>query len=235
MNRIKKAVILSAGSGTRMGSLTNDTPKVMLKLAGKPLLQYHVELMRKHGVSEICINLHYLPEKIKTFLGDGRKFGVKIHYSYEPELLGTAGALRAFKDILTEDFFIIYGDVIGVVSIDKWAEFHEVKNADATLIIHCSNHPEDSDVVQIEKDARIVNFFHKPGHRSFGVMTVAAWHIMTHKIFDYLPLGNSDLVKDVLPKMQRSGLRLYGYTTEEFLMDAGTPERFKEIESHFLR
>jgi NDP-sugar pyrophosphorylase family protein len=235
MNRIKKAVILSAGSGTRMGSLTNHTPKVMLKLAGKPLLQCHIELMKKHGVSEICINLHYLSEKIKTFLGNGRKFGVKIHYSYEPELLGTAGALRAFKDILTEDFFIIYGDVIGVVDVDQWVEFHKTKNADATLIIHRSVHPEDSDIIQIDRDSRIIDFFHKPGHSAFGIMTVAAWHIMTPKVFNCLPPGNSDLVKDVFPKMQRSGLRLYGYHTEEFLMDAGTPERFKEIESHFLR
>ena len=235
MNRIRKAVILSAGSGTRMGELTHDTPKVMLKLAGKPLLQYHIDLMKEHGVSEICVNLHYLPEKIKTFLGDGKKFGVRIHYHYEPELLGTAGALQAFKDILTEDFFIIYGDVVGIVNIDQWVEFHQAKNADATSIIHYSNHPEDRDIVQINKDSKIVNFFHKPGHRSFGVMTAAAWHIMTRRIFDYLPLGNSDLAGDILPQMQKSGLRIYGYHTEEFLMDAGTPERFKETESHFLR
>lgn len=218
-----------------MGSLTSDTPKVMLKLAGKPLLQCHIELMKKHDVSEICINLHYLPEKIKTFLGDGRKFGLRIHYNYESELLGTAGALWAFKDVLVEDFFIIYGDVIGIVDIDKWVEFHKTKNADATLIIHRSAHPEDSDIIQIDKDSKIIDFFHKPGHSAFGVMAVAAWHIMTPKVFNYLPPGNSDLVKDVLPKMLKSGFRLYGYNTDEFLMDAGTPERLKKVESHFLR
>ncbi len=231
---IKKAIILSAGIGSRMGEATKTIPKVMLEIAGKPLLQHNIEALRDFGVKEICINLHHLPDKIKEFLGDGDKFGVKIHYNYEPELLGTSGALLAFKNILTEDFFVIYGDIIGNIDIKKWVDFHKEKKSDATLIVHPSSHPEDSDIVHIDQNSRIINLIKKPGNRDYGILGNAAWYIVSPKVFDYIPEGNSDFIKDVFPKMLDDGLNLYGYNTSELLGDVGTPDRFKKMEDFFL-
>ena len=232
---IKKAIILSAGKGVRMEEATENIPKVMLKLAGKPLLQYNIELLKKHGVEDICINLHHFPEKIKGFLEDGSGFGVKVHYNYEPELLGTSGSLLACKKILNEDFFVIYGDVIGEVDLKKWVSFHKEKKSDATLIVHKSSHPEDSDIVQINENGKIIRLINKPGNRDYGILGSAAWYIVSPKVFNYLSEGNSDFIRDIFPKMIENGSDLYGYNTDELLGDVGTPKRFKKMEAHFVK
>lgn len=227
---IKKAIILSAGLGTRMGDKTRDLPKVMLELNGKPILEHNLDALKSYGVEEVCINLHYLPEKIKEYFGDGKKWNIKINYNFEPEILGTSGALVAFKDVLNEDFFVIYGDVLGKIDIKKWVEFHEKNRSNATLIVHESSHPEDSDIAQLRKDGRIIKLVHKPGNSDFGNIGSAAWYIVSPQIFEFLPNGKSDFIKDVFPRMMSAGLRLYGYQTGEFLMDVGTPDRFKKAE-----
>lgn len=227
---ITKAIILSAGLGTRMGDKTKNIPKVMLELNGKPLLLHNIERLKSYGVKEFCLNLHYLPEQIKDFFGNGSKFGIKIHYNFEPELLGTSGALNAFRNILTEDFFVIYGDVIGNIDLKKWANFHQNKKSDATLIVHPSSHPEDSDIIQLDDFGKIRNLIKKPGNRNFGILGNAAWYIVSPKIFDFLPEGKSDFIRYVFPRMLNMGLNLYGYNTDEFLSDVGTPERFKRAE-----
>lgn len=230
---LEKAIILSAGLGTRMRELTKKIPKVMLEINGKPLLLHNIEKLKSYGVKEFCINLHYLSDVIKDYFGDGSSFGVKIHYNFEPELLGTSGALISFKHILTDDFFVIYGDIIGNVNIENWVNFHKNKKSDSTLIVHPSSHPEDSDIAQLNDDAKITNLIKKPGNRNFGIMGNAAWYIVSPKIFDFIPEGNSDFVKDVFPKMIKKGMNLYGYNTDEFISDVGTPERFQKAEKYF--
>ena len=100
---ITQAIILSAGFGTRLRPLTDSMPKVMVPLAGKPLLEHHILQLKKHGVTEFFINLHYLPDVITKYFGDGSKLGVKIHYVLEaPEILGTAGGVKSFEKNLAD-------------------------------------------------------------------------------------------------------------------------------------
>src|SRR5580704_3010147 len=100
-----KAFILAAGLGTRLRSLGLDVPKVMVPIGGKPLLEHHLKLFQRQGIHEIIINLHYLPEKITDTFGDGSHYGVKITYSREPELLGTAGAIKKMEAELRDGPF----------------------------------------------------------------------------------------------------------------------------------
>ena len=103
-----KALILCAGKGERLKPLTAAIPKPMIQIKNKPVLEYLIMLCKKHGIKEIAINTSYLPEKIKECFANGEKFGVKIIYSFEKELLGTAGALNNFRDFFNESFFVIY-------------------------------------------------------------------------------------------------------------------------------
>ena len=89
-----KAIILAAGEGTRLRPLTRDRPKPMLPLGGQPLIGYLVALLREHGVREIAVNLHHRPDSIRAYLGEGRDFGVRVTYSHEETLLGSAGAVK---------------------------------------------------------------------------------------------------------------------------------------------
>jgi len=173
-----------------------------------------------------------MSEKIKNYLGNGENFGVNIKYSYEPELLGTSGSLNNFKDFFNEPFFVIYGDIISTINLEKIMEFHKKNNCAATLVVHKSSHPEDSDIVQMNEDNRIVKLIHKPGNKDFGDIGNAAMYIVEPTIFKYLMEGKSDFIKDVFPKMIENGEKVYGYDTEEFLKDAGTPERLAEVRKY---
>ncbi len=151
-----RAVILCAGYGTRLGELTKETPKPMLAIRDKPLLEYLIMQLRFAGVGEIAINLHYKPEVIKNYFGDGKKFGVNITYFFEEKLLGTAGALAPMQAWLKEggdDFFVIYGDILTNEDFATFIDFHRQKKAFATLLVHES--PKSNSTLIMDADNRI--------------------------------------------------------------------------------
>ena len=234
MPRLEYAVVLSAGLGTRLKDKTVSCPKVMLPFAGKPLLGHHLEWLRNYGVRRVFLNLHYMPESIREYCGDGSRFGVEITYSYEPRLRGTAGALKAFRDELDRTVLVHYGDVYSEVDLKKFYDFHRSKRADATLVVHPTNRPHDSDVVVIDEEARVLSVHHKPGTNEFGNIGNAASKMFEPGMLAYIPEGDepSDFIQDVIPPAIADGHRVYAYDTAEFLMDMGTPDRHEKLQSH---
>jgi len=229
-----KAVVLCAGKGTRLRPLTDAIPKVMLPLGGKPVLEHHVNKLKEYGVTQIYINLHHHPEKICEYFGDGSDYGVSITYSYEDQLLGTAGALNSFRDHLDETFIVHYGDVVSELNIANMSKFHEEKQAIATLVVHPTDRPNDCDVVVMEKDCRITALYSKPGTTKFGKLGNAAYYMIEPAIFKYLPKkGAWDFVKDLFPQILKKNNHLYGYLTNEFLEDMGTFERYEKIRKRY--
>lgn len=226
-----KAIILSAGLGTRMQQAFPGIPKVMLPIGGKPLLEHHILHLKKFGFDEIFINLHYLPERIKNYFGDGKKFGVKITYSVEPEILGTAGALVNFKKYLTGTFAVIYGDVFTVLNFAKMLAFHKNKKSQATLLVHQTDHPQDSDLVKINKSGRILKFYLKPHQKPVkdANLSSAAIYILEPGILKFLPKKvPADFLHDFFPQILEK-VKLYGYVSEKYTKDMGTPERYEKI------
>lgn len=131
-----KAMILAAGLGQRMRPLTDNLPKPMLSVGGKPLLQYHLEALAKLGVSEVIINLAYLGDKIRDFAGNGEKFGLHVQYSEEPEPLETAGALLHALPLLgNEPFIVINGDVWTEYPLAELADYKLQDDEDAHLVL----------------------------------------------------------------------------------------------------
>lgn len=227
-----KAVILSAGLGTRIQKSFPDIPKVMLPIAGKPLLEHQIDHLKKYGFDEFYINLHYFPEVIKNHFGDGQNFGVKIFYSYEPELLGTAGALVNFKKYLTETFIVVYGDIFTTLNFEKMLKFHKRKKSQGTLLVHETDHPHDSDLVAIDRNNQIYKFYISP-HKSLVKSTnlsSAGVYILEPIVLRFLPKKlQSDFIEDFFPKLLKTGTKMYGYESNEFTKDVGTPERYKKV------
>ena len=95
-----KAMILAAGFGTRLQPLTHKVPKPMVPIMNRPILEHTIHLLRSHGIQDITVNLHHLPEIIKEYFGNGKDFGVKLHWSFEPEILGTAGGIKKAQQFL---------------------------------------------------------------------------------------------------------------------------------------
>ncbi len=254
VSTIRQAVILSAGLGTRLRPLTDNIPKVMVPFSGKPLLQWHVEQLKKHGVSEFFINLHYLPDVIRDYFGDGSKFGVKINYFLEqPEILGTAGGIKDFsaeggspsavrrgasggEGKLRGDFFVIYGDVFSLLDYSKMAEAFYAKkdNPIGMTIVGFNDHPHDSDLAQVDENLKFIKVYPKPNKElppNWRAMRTT--FIFNERILKYIPANkyyeiDHQLLPDILPK----GEIFYGYETDDFLKDIGTPERYAEVQKY---
>ena len=130
-----KAVILAAGEGTRLRPLTFNTPKVLLPIAGVPLLVLILLWLRRHNITEVALNLHHLGEKIRDFLGDGSDFGLKVAYSHEDVLLGTAGGVKRMECLFGGTFVVVYGDVLADFDLTYMIRLHQDRGALATLAV----------------------------------------------------------------------------------------------------
>jgi len=226
-----KAVILAAGKGTRLGALTRSLPKPLLEIRGKPILQYNIELCRKHGITRIFVNTHHLARKIKEFLGDGKKFGVSITDSYEPELLGTAGALNNFKsDLQVEPFFVIYGDNIIDYDLTSMYQFHQLKKGIATIALFEKRDVSMSGIAVLTKDGRILKFIEKPKPKEeVSHLANAGLYVLSPQIFDYIHGGFSDFGKNIFPKLIREGKNLFGIVMKGKLDAVDTVDLYNEV------
>ena len=237
MNKINQAIILSAGLGTRLRPITDNIPKVMVPIGGKPLLLWHIEQFKKHGVREFFINLHYMPEVIRNYLGDGSRWSVKVNYSFEPEILGTAGGIKQFQPLLEENFFVMYGDMFSLVDYKRMAEaFFKKPGAIGMMIVGKNDHPRDSDLVEVGADLRFLKLYPKPHayeELPQNFRTLDAGYVFGKKVLNYIPSGKPhNLDHELLPDILSKGEKFYGYETGDFLYDIGTMERYKQVEDH---
>ena len=227
-----KVVIIAGGQGTRIASVNSEIPKAMIPIAGKPVLEYEVELAKRYGFTEFLFIIGYLGDQIENYFGDGSQWGVHIDYFKEEKPLGTAGALGLLKEQLTDDFFVFYGDTVTDFDMQAMLAFHKSKQADATLFVHPNDHPYDSDIVEMDSEGRVKGFCHKPHPEGFVSHNVvnAALFIFSPKVLEQIEPGvKSHIEKHVLPACIDAGMRLYGYVSYEYIKDMGTPDRYYSV------
>ena len=225
------AVIQAGGKGTRLRELTNDKiPKPLLKINGKPMLEWQIENLIQHGIREVVIIIGHLGEKIQEYFGNGDKWKVKIEYIREERPLGSAGALYFLRNKEKRDFIFIFGDVMFDLDWNRFIDFHEGKNGLATLLVHPNSHPYDSDLVRMDAENRVIGFDYNGSRNEYYDNCVnAGLYILKIDALD--TIGEEkyfDLEKDVLQDLIAQEM-VYGYRTPEYVKDAGTPERFKAV------
>lgn len=246
-----KIVVMAGGKGTRIASVKSDVPKPMIKICGKPILEYQIDNLRRCGLTDITIVIGYLGHVIQGYFGDGSQFGVNITYFVEEHPLGTAGALFQMPE-LTEDFLLLCGDVILDVDFNRFIHFHQEHKAWASLVAHPNGHPFDSSLLVTEvlppqekgglpvETLRVLQWLNKEDERKYYRNCVnAGIEIISPKLLEevrqhHVPRhpetpDKIDLDRDVLKPNVRSG-KIYAYTTPEYIKDMGTPERFYETE-----
>lgn len=227
-----KAVLLVAGLGTRLRPLTDKTPKCLLPLGGKPLLEIWLEKLEKSPVKEVLVNTHWLHDQVEDFIRQQRKVRkLKIQTFHEPELLGSAGTLKANKKWLNDgsSFFIIYGDNLTWVDLNDMNKFHEKHGYPVTLGVFHAPFPERCGIAEVEKDGTVSSFIEKPVHPKSD-LAAGGIYIADQKIFQViqkLPETTGkilDLGFHVFPKMAGQ-MRIYEIGE---LIDIGTLQAYEE-------
>ncbi len=212
-----KAFILAAGEGKRLRPFTEKIPKPMISIAGKPILQHNIEFLAHWGIFEIAINLHHCPEVIENYFGNGAKFGVNITYSYEPELLGTAGAVKKLEKFMGERFLVVYGDNLINFNLSFLLSFHEIHKGIGTVVLHYRDDISQSGVAVLDDNERITKFLEKPDPRQTNSHWVNAGVLLLERdVFQYIPANRRcDFGRDVLPDLLSRNEKLYGYKLKQ--------------------
>ena len=238
-----KTVILAAGLGTRVQHLYPNIPKVMLPLAGKPLLEHTILRLRSQGFSDLILNLHYFPDVITNYFGDGSKFGVKIQYSYEPELLESAGAIKKMEPMIDSDpFVLVYGDVFWNLDVRSLVSLYQARHAFAVLTAKMTKNITQSDFLEIDPaTGRIMNVHMRPHMITASAPNLLAnvgLHVWSRRVLDFIPADTKvHLDREITPKIFAAGHALYARPVleNETVMDMGKPDNIKAIESMFAK
>ena len=223
-------MILAAGLGKRMQPLTNACPKPLLKVAGRYLIEYHLEKLAKAGIRDVVINTHWLAEQIPEALGSGEKWGLTIHYSHEPELLETAGGIRQALDYLLDDgsesFLLINGDVYIEWDLNAWLNkakrLMADKQAFLALVPNPAHHPEGDFSYQAE--ANELSLKASDVKQTFTYSGIGLYHTSLFSGLDiaHRPLG--PLLKEAIAEHT-----ILGQVENDYWLDVGTPERLNDL------
>jgi NDP-sugar pyrophosphorylase family protein len=226
-----KAMILAGGLSTRLYPLTKSVPKPLVPVAGVPNAALLMHYLKAFGFDEIAINVHYLADAIVERLGDGSRYGVKLHYSYEPELLGSAGGLKQVQSFFGAEPFVVIGcDEVTDIPLDAVLAFHRDRDAIATIgLVECDD-VEHYGVVVLDDRGKIVGFQEKPPRGTErSKLANTGVYIFSPEIFERIPTGEFfDFGKQVFPALQRDGEPFYGFEARgAYWADIGTPGEYR--------
>ncbi len=235
-----KAMLFAAGLGTRLAPLTERLPKPLVRVAGRPMIDYPLLLLRHYGITDIVVNIHHLGNMIEEYLGDGRELGLKISYSRETELLDTGGGLLKARPFLEGGtFLVVNSDVLIALDLNAVVERHRLTGAAATLVLRADPEADRYGAVELSRDGRVQKFLHHaaPASGSAGPLEKFMFtgvQVLEPRIFGYMegePSRRFGTTTATYPKMLRSGENLQGFVFEGFWHDLGTPESIRRAEA----
>ncbi len=228
-----KAIIMAGGEGTRLRPLTVNRPKPMVPLMNKPLMEHVVDLLVKHGISEIGVTLHYLPETIMRYFGDGSSHGVKLYYSIEDKPLGTAGGVKHLLDQYgwDETLIIISGDVFTNIDLSEMLRYHREKDSIFTMAVRKMSDPTKYGITLLDDDGRILRFLEKPSWSEvFSDIINMGIYIVEPEAFRYVESGKEyDFAKNLIPSLLAGNDPIYGWRADEYYWsDIGNIDQYKQ-------
>jgi len=231
----RKALILAAGVGSRLGGITRELPKPLIEVGGRAVLDVHLSACAAAGVHEVCINTHHLADKIRAFAGDGSRYGLAITYSYEEELLGTSGALNNFRvGLAGSDFAVIYGDNLVAYDLAGMFERHEKSGAFMTIAVHHREDVSMSGMVVLDERGMIRRFIEKPPPEDrVSNLVNAGIYICSPDVLSEVPSGFSDFGRDIIPALIARGAPISAFVLETELLAIDTPELLDRARGRF--
>lgn len=238
-----KIVIVAGGLATRMGSVTEEIPKCLININGKPLIEHQINFFKKNNYNDIVFCIAHLANKVKEYFKDGERFGVKIKYvEEEKELLGTAGSVKLAEDLIEdEDFIVYYGDNITSMDFDKFIEFHKQKNGMASVFVRpLSIGRKSSSMIKLDENNKITRFIEKPSaeeiekNKNEKIYINNGIYALKKEILSLIPKNvKFDFGKDLFPMIIEKNYDVYGYLTDDFYREIGTFEKYQRSLEEF--
>ena len=233
-----RALVLCAGYGTRLGALTRETPKPLLPIEGVPLLLRTLRHLAAQGFRDVAVNVHFRGDLVREALGDGAAAGVRVTWSEEPTLRGTAGAGRALRGFFEADddesFFVLYGDLLLDADLAPMVAQHRATRAAATLLLH--QRAGSNSLVQMGDDRRITGFVERPtpeerARAPFPWVNSGA-QVLHRRLIARIPAeAPSDLPRDVYAPAVADGDALHGFPLQGYRCAIDSPARYAEAQA----
>ena len=227
-----KAMVLCAGYGTRLGDLTREIPKPMLPVGDRPMLDHALCHLKRHGFDQVAVNLHFMPEAIENHFADGARWGVRLTYSHEPQLLGTAGGTKKMQSFFQGDepLLVQYGDIVTNQDLTAMLRFHQQRKALATLLVH--QRIRSNSLLSVDADGCVERFLERPSEAERALLA-AGWVfsgilICQPELLDLIPAEVfCDFPRDVFtPLAATRKLFAFPLTGQRTAVDS--PERLAE-------
>lgn len=225
------AIIMAGGEGTRLKSVTGDLPKPMVLLAGKPVLEHILALLRRCGVENVCMSLHYRPEVIREYFGDGSRFGMNIEYHVEERQLGTAGGIKACADFYGDrDFMVISGDSVCDFDLRQLMEAHHRHHPAVTMALYSNPSPLQYGTVLTDSRGRVVSFTEKPEWaRVVSDLVNTGIYIVSPQAMELVPEATAfDFSRDLFPRLMECGMEIRALPMDGYWCDIGTPRAYHQ-------
>lgn len=227
-----KAVILAGGLGTRLRPLTLKTPKPMLPLGKKPILEHLIDWNKKNGVKSIVLCVSYRKEKIQDYFKDGKKFGVNIEYAVSKKPLATAGQLKTAEEFINDTFVCIYGDSIFDFSLRNMIKQHKAKKAFTTMSLYEYKTNLQYGVIHSSKTGKVTSWEEKPEIKANINM---GCYVMEPGILKYIPKNKPYGMDDVIKKAMKNKKLVSSFITKKGFLDIGNKESYKQANEKFTK
>ncbi|MGJ0308739.1 nucleotidyltransferase family protein [Aliarcobacter cryaerophilus] len=228
-DKINKVVLMVGGLGTRLRPLTDNTPKPMLKVGNKPILQTIVEKFAEYGYTNIIMCVNYKSDIIQDYFKDGSDFGVNIEYIFEEQRMGTAGALSLLRDKPTEPFFVMNGDLLTNVNFEHLHNYHIATNSMATMCVREYDFQVPYGVVNI-KDSKIVSIEEKPTHKFF---VSAGIYMLNSEVLDYIPKNEFYDMPTLFEKLISLNENTVSFPVREYWLDIGRIDEYQKANAEY--
>jgi dTDP-glucose pyrophosphorylase len=219
-------VIMAGGLGSRLGELTSNSPKPMLRVGSKPLLEHIINNFISHGYTNFLISVNYMSGVIKEHFGDGSKYGANIRYIEEKERLGTAGSLSLIDFSLKDPFFVINGDVFTSLNFEKVHEFHISNNSSATMCTRKNNYTVPYGVLDIDNNNNIVSVDEKP---QFDYFINTGMYMLEPEVLNNIPKAKYLDMTDLFMMLYKGGSCVKSFEVTNYWIDMGHPEDYESL------
>lgn len=231
---VQRALVLAAGKSTRIQTVVPDRPKPLIVVGGQTVLERNLRQLAASGVRDVWINVHYRGEQIESLIGNGYRYGLQVRYSWESELLGTAGAARKLATELGGDsFFVVYGDNLTALNLRGLASYHRLHRAMATMAVFDQNRVPNTGIaggrVVVGDNWQVLHF--AEGVICDSPFVNAGVYLVEPSVLEVIPPDSfCDFGRDVFPALISQGARLQAYPVDGYCLAIDTPEALVRAE-----